>query len=137
MQDRSYAKSWAHYIQGNVMSQTSQRFITNLLTSTAARVVEEPGDSSEDTDEIDDSPVRMPAGNMDLIRQTLDGVSSMEKGYEAIGRHAAVIQLGRNVWQSPPLTAAEADAVRETRFYDDTFPPASEVLKAAQEAVKK
>ena len=45
-EERSYAKSWVKYIHGNVVSQTSQRFMTNLLSATAARVVEEPGERS-------------------------------------------------------------------------------------------
>ena len=32
----SYATSWDHYIHGNVVSDTSRRYIVNLLTATAA-----------------------------------------------------------------------------------------------------
>ena len=137
-EERSYARSWAQYIHGNVATQTSKRFITNLLTATAARVVEEPGDSSDDSDDFDYDPTGRPAGNMDLIRQTLNGIScrSDENGVEAIGRYATVIQLGRNLWQSPPLTPVEAEAATERFFDDGSLPPVAEVLKAAQEAFK-
>ena len=137
-EERSYAKSWAQYIHGNVVSKTNQRYITNLLTATAARVVEEPGDSSEDSDDFNYDHIGRPAGNMDLIQRTLDGIScrSNDNGVEAIGRYATVIELGRNVWQSPPLTAAEAAPAKEQFFDDGSFPPVAEVLKAAQEAVK-
>ena len=127
------------YIHGNVVSRTSQRFITNLLSATAARVVEEPGDSSDDTDDFDYEFGRKPAGNMELIQNTLNGISSRndDNGVEGIGRYATVIQLGRNLWQSPPLSAAEAKATKEILFDDGSLPPATTILKAAQEAVKK
>ena len=116
----------------------NQRFITNLLTGAAARVVEEPGDSSGDSDDFEYTHLGRLAGSMDLIQQTLNGISSRseDNGVEAIGRHAAVIQMGRDVWQSAPLTAAEKAAVQEKFFDDGSFPPAAEVLKAAREAVK-
>ena len=116
----------------------NQRLITNLLTATAARVVEEPADSSGDSDDFDYDHLGLLAGSMDLIKQTLDGITARDEdnGVEAIGRHATVLQLGRNLWQSPPLSAAEESSVKE-EFYDDgRFPPAEEVLKAAREAVK-
>ena len=76
---------------------------------------------------------------MELIQNTLNGISSRndDNGVEGIGRYATVIQLGRNLWQSPPLSAAEAKAATETFFDDGSLPQATEVLKAAQEAVKK
>ena len=137
-ESRSYAKSWRLYIDGNVVSNMNQRYITNLLTATAARVVEEPGDSSEDSDDFGYDGQGKLAGSMDLIKQTLDGISSRDEdnGSEAIGRHAEVIQLGRSVWQSAPLTAEEQAFVKEHFFDDGFFPPTAEVLKAAAEVVK-
>ena len=135
---RSYARAWMKYIDGNVVSRMNQRFITNLLTATAARVVEEPADSSEDSDEFHYDHLGELAGSMDLIQQTLDGINARDKdnGVEAIGRHAKVIQLGRNVWQSPPLSEAEARKVKEKVFESGHFPPKADVLKAAAEATK-
>ena len=116
----------------------NQRFITNLLSATAARVVEEPDDSSEDSDDFIYDRKGRPAGSMDLIKQTLDGIEARDEdnGVEAIGRYAEVIQLGRNIWQSPPLTAAQEALVQECFFDDGCFPPNEEVLKAAKEAMK-
>ena len=116
----------------------NQRYITNLLSATAARVVEEPDDSSGDSDDFDYDHSGRLAGNMDLIQRTLNGLSSRseDNGVEAVGRYAAVIQMGRDIWQSAPLTAVEKAAVQEKFFDDGSFPPATEVLKAAREAVK-
>ena len=135
---RSYAKAWLKYIDGNVVSRLNQRFITNLLTATAARVVEEPGDSSGDSDDFDYNRSGVSAGSMNLIKQTLDGirVRDEDNGVEAIGRHATILQLGRNLWQSPPLSTGEASLVKEQFFDDGSFPPAEEALQAAREAIK-
>ena len=64
----------------------SVRLITSLLTATAARVVEEPGDSSEDSDNFSYDHLRRPAGSMDLIKQTLHGICDRdgENGVESI-----------------------------------------------------
>ena len=45
----SYAASWEAYIEGNIVSETSRRFITNLLAGTAASKTEHSDDSSEDS----------------------------------------------------------------------------------------
>ena len=60
-----------------------------------------------------------------------------ENGAEGIGRHAKVIQLGRNIWQRAPLNSHEQSLVEEDDFDDGSLPPAEEVLKAAREAVKE
>ena len=98
----------------------NQRYITNLLAASTARVVEEPADSSEDSDDFSYDHLGVLAGSMDLIKQTLDGITARDEdnGVEAIGRHAAVIQLGRHVWQSEPLNAAEEASIKE-QFFDD------------------
>ena len=82
------------------------------------RVVEEPDDSSGDSDDFDYEHLGRLAGSMDLIQRTLNGISSRseDNGVEAIGRHAAVIQMGRDIWQSAPLTAAAAAGSRGTIF---------------------
>ena len=135
---RSYAAAWMQYIDGNVVTEMNKRFITNLLTATAARVVEEPGDSSADSDDFEYNHLGRPAGSMDLIQKTLNGIcaKSEDDGAEGIGRHAAVIRLGRAIWQSDPLTDSERAATKETFFDNDAFPPAAEVLKAAAEAIR-
>ena len=120
MEVRSYSKAWLNYIDGNVVSRMNQRYITNLLVASTARVVEEPADSSEDSDDFSYDHLGVLAGSMDLIKQTLDGITARDEdnGVEAIGRHAAVIQLGRHVWQSEPLNAAEEASIKE-QFFDD------------------
>ena len=46
----SYAASWEAYIDGNIVSESSRRFIANLLVATAAIKSEDSDDSSEDSD---------------------------------------------------------------------------------------
>ena len=137
-EERAYTKAWQTYIKGNVVSHTNKRFITNLLAATAARVVEDPDDSSGDSDDFHYDHHNRPAGSYTLIQQTLDGISALnpDNGVEAIGRHAAVIQLGRNLWQSPPLADHEKVAVAERIFEEKAWPPAAEVAKAANEMIK-
>ena len=136
--DRSYAASWQGYIDGNVVSEMNRRYITNLLTATAARVVEAPGDSSEDSDDFDYDHLGQRAGSLDLIRQTLSGLSarSEDDGAEGYGKYASTIRLGRALWQSPPLSESEAARVKERLFDEGCFPPTEEVLKHAAQAVK-
>ena len=45
----SYATSWERYIGGHIVSKSSLRFITTLLTATAASKPEQSDDSSEDS----------------------------------------------------------------------------------------
>ena len=105
------------YIDGNVVTEMNKRFITNLLTATAARVVEEPGDSSADSDDFEYNHLGRPAGSMDLIQKTLNGIcaKSEDDGAEGIGRHAAVIRLGRDLWQSDP-SRTQKELQRKKRF---------------------
>ena len=74
--------------------------------ATAARVVENRDDSSEDSDAFEYIHGDRKVGNMDLIHQTLHGIRnhSAEDGAEGLGRHAQTIRLGRDLWQSAPLT---------------------------------
>ena len=95
----SYATSWEEYINGHVISETSRRYITNLLAATAATKTEEPGDSSEDSDAEARRGLDVHAGSMDVVRRTLGGIAarSSEEGQQALGRHARVIRLGRRL----------------------------------------
>ena len=103
---RSYAATWQTYIDGNVVSESNRKYITNILMATAARVVENRDDSSEDSDAFEYIHGDRKVGNMDLIHQTLHGIRnhSAEDGAEGLGRHAQTIRLGRDLWQSAPLT---------------------------------
>ena len=44
---RSYATAWGQYINGNVVSELSRRYIINLMMCTTAPLMETPGDSSD------------------------------------------------------------------------------------------
>ena len=105
----SYALSWETYIDGNVVSETSRRYITNLLAATAATKTEEEGDSSEDSDAEAWRHLDVHAGSMDVVHRALGGIAarSSEEGVAALGRHARTKRLGRRLWQSAPLSTQE------------------------------
>ena len=134
----SYATSWEEYIDGNVVSKSSRRYIVNLLAATAATKTAEQNDSSEDTDEEAWAHMDLKAGNMDVVRCTLDGIAarSADEGAKGLGRYAKTIRLGRSLWQSAPLTSKEAEGIRERNFDDGTFPPQQETKKALERARK-
>ena len=135
----SYCTSWRRYIDGHVVSQTSRKFIINLLAATAARVVEDPDASSEDAEEEDWDTRTRRAGSRALIHHTLYGIAkrSPDDGEEGIGKHTKTVHLGRSLWQTPDLSAAEEAPVRERFFEDDTFPAAQEALQAAAQKIKE
>ena len=103
---RSYATAWREYIDGNVVSETGRRFITNLLMALAARVVEDDEDDvSENSDDFDRESLKQPVGSLALIQKNLDGIASrsQDDGAEGFGRYAQVISLGKALWQSAPF----------------------------------
>jgi hypothetical protein len=138
---RSYATAWREYIDGNVVSETSRRFITNLLMATAARVVEDDEDDlSEDSDDFDRESLKQPVGSLALIQKTLDGIASrsQDDGAEGFGRYAQVISLGKALWQSASLTSEEKRQAKERRFDEEAlFPPPQTVIKSVKELLKK
>ena len=138
-QDRySYAASWEAYIDGHIVSDSSRRFITNLMAATAAIKSEDSVDSSEDSDAEAWLNMNVRAGNMDLVHRTLQGMAakSSDEGMKAIGRHARTIRLGRALWQSPPLDANATASVEERFFDDGSVPPQAEIRKAVAKAKK-
>ena len=120
------------------MSETNKRYITNLLSATAARVIEERGDSSEDSDDYVDPHREQHAGNMEVVRKTLQGIAarSEDDGATGVGRHATTIRLGRALWETPQLNADQRKYAQEVFFDDGRLPSAKESLKAADEALK-
>ena len=66
---RSYASSREAYIQGNVVSESSRRFISNLLMATAACRSEQQGDSSDDSDAEPWSYLNTTTGNMQVLEK--------------------------------------------------------------------
>ena len=72
----SYAVSWETYVKGNIVSNTSARYIQNLLAATAATKTEDSEDSSDDTDAEQYENFDFKAGSMALVHQTLRGMSA-------------------------------------------------------------
>lgn len=106
----SYVCSWEAYIDGHVVSETSRRYISNLLMTTAASRGAREGDSSDDSDVEQWSGLNVRAGNMQIVESILNGLAqrSSEDGEGGLGRHGTTIRLGRSLWQTPPLPASEA-----------------------------
>ena len=127
----SYASSWEAYMDGNVVSESSRRYIVNMLAATAATKTEDSGDSSEDSDAEAWATMNKRAGSMQLVQQTLQGMAARnsEEGVKAMGPHARTIRLGRALWESPPLVEEVANTIEETLF-DGDFPPLAEMRKA-------
>ena len=134
---KSYAAAWQNYISGNVVSEPNRRYIVNLLLATAARVSENPDDSSS---EDEDNPfVYKSLASLDLVQCTLDGIAarSEEDGAEGFGKYQTTIRLGRSLWQTPALTAFEKAQVVTTNFTDNDFPSKEELTAAVTEAKRK
>ena len=107
----SYASSWEWYINGHVASKLSRQYIVNLLGSTTARATDGadsdgPQTSSSDDEGGGDPEVPGSVGNMDLVQRTIDGMwaNGADDGMLGFGRYSTSIRLGRNLWQSPPLS---------------------------------
>ena len=111
----SYVGAWSYYIDGHVVSESNRRYVTNLLAATAARVVEDSDDSSADSDGLELKGMPPHAGHMQLVEKTLRGIAarSDDDGVQGFGKHGSVIHLGRSVWQTPTLSAAEQVGVDE------------------------
>ena len=106
--------------------------------ATAARVVDEPGDSAEDSEDFEYDNNAKPAGSHDLIHETLSGLAAKceDEGAEGLGRHARTIRLGRSMWQSAPLSEQERASVQEIFFDDGSLPSSVEAKQAAKEVLK-
>ena len=73
---RSYVHTWGKYLESGVVSENNRKFITNFQMATVARVVVEPGDSSDDSDDFQYDQSSRPAGSLDLIHNTLLGIAA-------------------------------------------------------------
>ncbi len=136
---RSYAETWQHYVDGNVVSESSRRFIINLLAATAARVVVRAEDSSSESEGSDIDRPQGHAGNLELVRNTLKGIAAHdeEEGQRGFGRNAASIRMGRSLWESPALSERERKSVAEHIFLNDgEYPTTKDALKAASETIR-
>ena len=103
-----------------------------MLAATAATKTEDSENSSDDTDAEQWENLDFKAGNMDVVQQTLKGMCSRnaDEGVKAMGRHARIIRLVRNLWESPPLESNVARLIQERFFDDGSFPPIKEVKTA-------
>ena len=61
--------------------------------------MEDSEDSSDDSDAEQWENLDVKVGSMELVRQTLEGISRSNKdeGVKALGRHARTIRLGRSL----------------------------------------
>lgn len=113
--------------------------ITNLFASTAAHAV---GDDDDDGDSASsDGDVRKPeghAGSIDLVRNTLRGITahSKDEGERGMGRHGATIILGTHQCSTAPLTEREEHNTQEVFFDEGYFPDALEARHSAAKASK-
>ena len=132
----SYAAAWETYIDGNIVSESSKRIISNLLAATAAIKDEDSDDSSEDSDAEQWQGLDFRAGNMDLVQKTLHGMvaRSSDEGTKAIGRHQQTIRLGRALWQSPALEASVTARMNEVTFKKGHFPDQKNIKAALLQA---
>ena len=64
------------YIDGNVVSEMSRRFISNLMSATAARLVETAADIDTESEDSENEHPRGHAGSINLVRRTLQGLAS-------------------------------------------------------------
>ena len=98
---RTYVLGWRWYIQGHVTSQQQRRFIQNLLMATAAKVAEQPGEVSSDSEEVDYKRHDRTIGDMKLVHRTIDGLQADDEDTEQgpFGQYFECISRGRALWQ--------------------------------------
>ena len=134
----SHAESWQRYIKGNVISRTSQRYISNLLAATAARVVEKADSSADEDNEDEALHFNAKVGDMALIADTLKGIAAQDEdeGARGVGKHGACIRIGIHFWETSPLSATEEQQAVEPLFDDGQFPPLREALDAAKDITR-
>ena len=135
----SYACSWEAYINGHVVTDTGRTFIKNLLAAIANTNAEEQEDSSEEDDTPEWCTKENHKVSMDFVQQTLNGIAarSEEDGCKGIGRHASIIRMGRQLWQTPSLTGEQQVGIRERFFDDGTFPLVTESKEAFAAKLKE
>ena len=108
------------------------------MSATAARLVETSADIDTESDDSDNEQPRGHAGNLNLVRRTLQGIAShdTEEGRVSFGRHDACIKMGRDLWATEELTATERWQAAEVSFVEGTSPAAREALQAAAAKIK-
>ena len=97
-----------------MVTDTGRRYITNLLAATASTKAEESDDSSADSDAERWASVNSdPNVSMDFVHRTLTGIATHNRddGSKNFGRHASIIRMGCDLWQTPPLTSAQEKGI--------------------------
>jgi len=86
-----------------------------MLVATASAKIDDPFNSSDESDEEKWNDCTSAAANMQLVQRTLNGISARnaEDGQLAFGRHASTIRMGRALWQTPPLQDKEQHGISE------------------------
>ena len=111
-----------------------------MISACAARALPREESSDEgDTSGSDAELFHVHAGSLDLVRHTLQGVADHDpdEGDTAFGRYAQCIRLGRDLWETPDLSAEYRADIRERFFDDGSFPTAKESLGAAAKALSE
>ncbi|CAK0869630.1 unnamed protein product [Prorocentrum cordatum] len=128
----SYRSSWEKYLDGYVVSKTSQRYIVNLLAAACTVAREEHIDSSDGSSEESWKNEDTRAGSMDVVHKALNGMARLDATEQStgFGRHADIINMGRALWQTPPLGERVAQRIVEVEFDSRGYPASEELRKA-------
>ena len=62
------------YIDGNVVSETSRKYITNMLVATASAKIDDSFTSTDESDENISKDCTLATTNMQLVQRTLNGI---------------------------------------------------------------
>jgi len=138
--ERSYARAWQQYVNGNIVSETSRKYIMNMMSATAARTAATEENSSDEDDgssESDRERFAQHAGDIDVVKSTLQGIAARDtdEGALGVGRHAASVCLGNELWRTADLTETERRQARECTFRKGSFPKSKDALKAAEKMI--
>ena len=100
--------------------------------ASAARVVEGGEDDLSGSEDEGFQGTVDHKASLQLIQKTLKGVAahSEDGGALGFGRNASTITLGRQLWETPPLSKDVEEKVQETVF-TNSFPPAKECIEHA------
>ena len=70
---------------------------------------------TDDSDDEQWAHLDIKVGSMDVIRNCLDGIGThaQENGTKGLARHATTIRIGRDFWQSAPLSEHVENCIEE------------------------
>ena len=106
------------------------------MASAARTAAKSDSEDSESDDGITYDRSQRDIGNLDLVQKTLQGIVSHEEDekQDCFRIHAASINLGRSLWQSPELTAEETSNIT---CQSETYPVSADEAKAAVQQLMK